>query len=56
MARSMGMGPVSRCWRSVAKVASRAVGGKGQCAACHGDGAAGRFYPANISIPKETTL
>jgi len=39
-----------------ATFASRAVGGKGQCAACHGDGAAGRFYPANISIPKETTL
>lgn len=39
-----------------ATFASRAVGGKGQCAACHGDGEAGRFYPANISIPKEKTL
>lgn len=36
--------------------AGRAVGGKGQCAACHADGEAGRFYPANISIPKEKTL
>jgi len=36
-----------------ATFASRAVGGKGQCAACHADGEAGRFYPANISIPKE---
>lgn len=38
-----------------AAFASRAVGGKGQCAACHADGEAGRFYPANISIPKEKT-
>ncbi len=25
----------------------------GNCTACHSDAAAGRFYPANISIPKE---
>ena len=27
----------------------------GNCAACHSDAEAGAFYPANISIPKETT-
>ncbi len=31
----------------------RAVGGKGQCAACHGDAEAGRFYPSMIAIPHE---
>jgi hypothetical protein len=27
----------------------------GNCAACHTDAESGAFYPANISIPKETT-
>ena len=27
----------------------------GNCVACHSDAEAGAFYPANISIPKETT-
>ncbi len=34
--------------------ASQAVKSKGNCAACHGDAASGRFYPGTISIPKET--
>ena len=34
--------------------ASATVKTKGNCAACHGDAASGRFYPGNISIPKET--
>ncbi len=28
---------------------------KTNCAACHSDAESGRFYPANISIPKETS-
>lgn len=34
--------------------ASNPVKAKGNCAACHGDAASGRFYPGTISIPKET--
>lgn len=34
---------------------SRAVGGRGSCAACHGDAQTGLFSPFAISIPKETT-
>ncbi len=34
--------------------ASKAVGGQGNCEACHGDAARGRFYPGAIDIPEET--
>ncbi|MEJ2623487.1 MAG: cytochrome b/b6 domain-containing protein [Pseudolabrys sp.] len=33
--------------------ASKAVGSRGNCAACHADAASGRFYPGNIHIPAE---
>lgn len=33
--------------------ASKAVGSRGNCAACHADARTGIFFPANISIPKE---
>ena len=33
--------------------ASKAVGGRGNCEACHGDAAQGRFYPGAIGIPEE---
>ena len=33
--------------------ASKAVGGRGHCEACHADARSGRFHPANIAIPKE---
>lgn len=33
--------------------ASKAVGGRGNCAACHADAQSGRFYPGNIRIPTE---
>lgn len=33
--------------------ASKAVGGRGNCQACHADARSGRFYPANIHIPAE---
>lgn len=32
----------------------KAVGGRGNCDACHGDAAQGRFYPGAIDIPEET--
>lgn len=34
---------------------SKAIGGRSNCAACHGDAEAGLFSPFSISIPKETT-
>ncbi len=33
--------------------ASKAVGGRGNCVACHADARSGRFYPGNIQIPTE---
>ena len=33
----------------------KAVGGKFNCAACHGDAASGRFAPQDIAFPKEKT-
>jgi hypothetical protein len=46
-------------WRAIhasvadAAFAAGTVGGRGACAACHLDAAAGRFYPSSIVIPKE---
>ncbi len=33
--------------------ASKAVGGRGNCVACHADARSGHFYPGNIHIPAE---
>jgi cytochrome b len=33
--------------------ASREVGGRGQCSACHADAASGLFAPQNIAIPED---
>ncbi len=38
---------------SDAVFASKAVGGRGNCEACHSDARSGRFYPGNIDIPDE---
>ncbi|WP_200808449.1 cytochrome b/b6 domain-containing protein [Tistlia consotensis] len=35
--------------------ASRPVGGRGNCEACHGDARSGRFDPTAIHVPEETT-
>lgn len=40
---------------SDAVFASKAVGGRGNCVACHADASSGRFYPGNIDIPDEAT-
>lgn len=35
--------------------ASKTVGGRGNCVACHADARSGRFYPGNIHIPAEAS-